>query len=68
MVVAKNPVFELASLAYLVKELRQGVFLVKPTAEYVLHTGGTAVGNDVVHLPARSVQAGPGSPVLLLAE
>ena len=25
------------------------------------------MGEDVVHLPARSVQAGPGGPVLLLA-
>ena len=50
MVVSKKPVFELAPLAYFVKELCQGVPPVKPAAEYVLHTGGTTVGDDVVHL------------------
>ena len=67
MVVAEKPVFELAPLAYLIEELRQGILLIKPAAEYVLHTGGTAVGDDVVHLPARSVQAGLGGLVLCLA-
>ncbi len=66
VVVAEKPVFKLAPLAYLIKELRQGILLIKPAAEYVLHTGGTAVGDDVVHLPARSVQAGPSGPLLLL--
>ena len=46
MIAAKKPVFELTALGHLIEELHHGILLVKPAAEGILHTGGTAVGNN----------------------
>ena len=60
-------VFELTPPGNFVKEICQGVSLIKSAAEFILHRSGAAVGDDVVHLPACSVQVGSGGLVLILA-
>ena len=67
MVVSKKLVSEPAPLGDLIEEIRQGIGLIKSAAQLVLHTGGAAVGDDVVHLPAVLSQVGPCGLVLLLA-
>ena len=66
MVVSKKLVSEPAPLGDLIEEIRQGIGLIKSAAQLVLHTGGAAVGDDVVHLPAVLSQVGPCGLVLLL--
>lgn len=67
MVVAEEPVFELAPLPKFVEESGEGVPLVEAAAEFVLDAGGAAVGDDVVHGPACLVQGVPRRGVLGLA-
>ena len=67
VVMPEEVVFELAPLGNFLQEICQGVCLIKSAAQFILHRGGAAVGDDAVHLPACSVQAGPGGLVLLLA-
>ena len=63
----EEPIPELAPTCHLIQEIRQCIGLVESSAQLVLYRGRSAVGDDVVHAPAVSVQAGPSSPVLLLA-
>ena len=66
VVMPEEVVFELTPLGDFIQEVCQRIRLIKSAAQFILHRGGAAVGEDVVHLPARSVQAGPGGLVLLL--
>ncbi len=56
VVMPEEVIFELAPPGNFVKEICQGARLIKLAAQFILHRGGAAVGDDVVHLPARSVQ------------
>ena len=67
VVMAQEPISELAPFCHLIQEVRQCVSLVKSPAQFILHRGRPAVGDDVVHLPVVLLQAGPGGPVFFLA-
>ena len=67
VVVTEEPVAEPAPLPNLIEEVGQRVFLVKPSAEDVLNTGGAAVADDVVYLPADPIQICSGLLVFCFA-
>ena len=67
MVMPKKVVFKLTPLSDFIEEICQGIGLIESAAQFILHRGGTAVSDNVVHLPAVFLQASPCGLVLLFA-
>lgn len=67
MVVSEEPVFETAAFPNFIEKVRHGIPLVPSATEYILNAAGAAVGDDVVHIPARLVQRCPCVQVFLFA-
>jgi len=65
MVVAEQPVVVSCSFPYLLQEVREPVRLVV-AASHEGDAGGSAVGDDVVHLPADRVKALPRFIIFLI--
>ena len=65
VVVAEQPVVVFCSFPYLLQKVREPVRLVV-AASREGDAGGSAVGNDVVHLPADRVEASPCLGVFLI--
>ena len=65
MIVAEQPVVVSCSFPYLLQEIREPIRLVV-AASHEGDTGGGAVGDDVVHLPADRVKASPCLGVFLI--
>lgn len=63
----EEPVLELAPLSDFLQKIGQGIVLVHPTTDDILHTGGAAMGDDVVYRPANTLQRFPGDGVFRLA-
>ena len=62
---AEQPVVVFCSFPYLLQEVRESVRLVV-TGPHEGDAGGSAVGDDVVHLPADRVEASPRLGVFLI--
>ena len=65
MVVAEQPVVVFCSFPYLLQEVREPICLVV-TGLHEGDVGGSAVGDDVVHLPADRVKVSPRFGVFLI--
>ena len=65
VVVAEQPVVVFCSFPYLLQEIREPIRLVV-AAPHEGDAGGSAVGDDVVHLPADRVEASPRLGVFLI--
>ena len=65
MIVAEQPVVVSCSFPYLLQEIREPIRLVV-AASHEGDTGGGAVGDDVVHLPADRVEGSPCLGVFLI--
>ena len=58
MIMAEQPVVVFCSFPYLLQEVREPVCLVV-AAPHEGDAGGSAVGDDVVHLPADRIEVSP---------
>ena len=65
MIMAEQPVVVFCSFPYLLQEVREPVCLVV-AAPHEGDAGGSAVGDDVVHLPVISLQILQGFDVFLI--
>ena len=65
MIVAEQPVVIFCSFLHLLQEIREPVRLVV-TGPHEGDAGGSAVGDDVVHLPADRVKALPRFIIFLI--
>ena len=65
VVMAEQPVVVFCSFLHLLQEVREPIRLVV-AASHEGDAGGSAVGDDVVHLPADRVEASPRLGVFLI--
>ena len=65
VIMAEQPVVVFCSFPYLLQEVREPVRLVV-AAPHEGDAGGSAVGDDVVHLPADRVEVSPRLGVFLI--
>ena len=65
MIVAEQPVVIFCSFLHLLQEIREPVRLVV-TGPHEGDAGGSAVGDDVVHLPADRVEVSPRFIIFLI--